>query len=85
MMYTKFLVPVSGHKVDEDLIKAACVIARRSKGKVFVVHVIQVSRALPLDAEVEADTRRGEGILASAEKVAKEVDWKVETRDPAGA
>jgi nucleotide-binding universal stress UspA family protein len=79
MMYTKFLVPVSGHKVDEDIIKAACVIARRSKGKVYVVHVIQVSRALPLDAEVKSDIQKGEGILANAEKIANVMDWKVET------
>jgi nucleotide-binding universal stress UspA family protein len=79
MMFTKFLVPVCGHKVDDDIIKAACVIARRSKGKIYVVHVIQVSRTLPLDAEVEADTRTGEGILANAEKIAGVMDWKVET------
>jgi len=79
MMFTKFLVPVSGHKVDDDIIKAACVIARRSKGKIYVVHVIQVSRTLPLDAEVESDTRTGEGFLANAEKIANVMDWKVET------
>lgn len=79
MMFTKFLVPVSGHKVDEDIVKAACVIARRSKGRVFVVHVIQVSRELPLDAEVKPDIQKGEEILANAEKVASMVDWQVDT------
>ncbi len=79
MMFTKFLVPVSGQKVDEDIVKAACVIARRSKGKVYVVHVIQVSRELPLDAEVKPDIQKGEEILANAEKVASMVDWQVET------
>lgn len=78
-MYAKFLVPVAGQAVDEDIVKSACVIARRSKGKVYIVHVIQVSRTLPLDAEVEVDTKAGEDILAKAEKVADVMDCDAET------
>ena len=78
-MLTKFLVPVSGNKLDEDVVKAACTIARRTKGKLFIVHVIQVSRTLPLDAEVAPDTQRGEDVLAAAEKVANVMDCDAET------
>jgi len=78
-MYTKLLVPVTGKKADDDIVKTACVLARRSKGKVYVVHVIQVSRALPLDAEVQPETQSGESVLANAEKIANIMDCQVET------
>jgi len=79
MKYTKFLVPIAGQEVDEDIVKSACVIARRSKGKVYIVHVIQVSRTLPLDAEIETETEAGEKILAGAEKIADVMDCDAET------
>ena len=78
-MYTKLLVPVTGKKADDDIVRTACVLARRSKGKVYVVHVIQVSRALPLDAEVQPETQSGESVLANAEKIANIMDCQVET------
>ena len=79
MKYMKFLVPVTGKKADDDIIRTACVLSRKSKGKVYVVHVIEVSRALPLDAEVEEETRSGESVLANAEKIADVMDCQVET------
>jgi nucleotide-binding universal stress UspA family protein len=78
-MYTKLLVPVTGKKADDDIVRTACVLARRSKGKVYVVHVIQVSRALPLDAEVQPETQSGESVLANVEKIADVMDCQVET------
>ena len=78
-MYTKLLVPVTGKKADDDIVRTACVLARRSKGKVYVVHVIQVSRALPLNAEVQPETQSGESVLANAEKIADVMDCQVET------
>lgn len=78
-MYTKFLVPVTGRKADDDIVKTACVLARRSKGKVYIVHVIQVSRTLPLDAEVQPETQSGESVLSNAEKIADVIDCQVET------
>ena len=78
-MFTKFLVPVTGKKADDDIVRTACVLARRSKGKVYVVHVIQVSRVLPLDAEVQPETQSGESVLANAEKIADIMDFQVET------
>jgi nucleotide-binding universal stress UspA family protein len=78
-MYTKFLVPVTGKKADDDIVRTACVLSRKSKGKVYVVHVIQVSRALPLDAEVQEETQSGESVLANAEKIADVMDCQVET------
>ena len=75
----KFLVAVNGEKVDEEVVRLACTIARRRKGKVYVVHVIEVNRALPLDAEIESEIQKGEKILARAERIADTLDCEAET------
>jgi len=79
MELPKFLVSVSGEKVDEEVVRLACNIAKRRKGKVYVVHVIEVQRALPLDAEIGSEIQRGEKILAHAERIANTMDCEVET------
>lgn len=79
MEFPKFLVPVSGEKVDEEVIRLACTIAKRRKGKVYVVHVIEVERALPLDVESEPEIQKGEKVLAHAERIADTLDCQVET------
>ncbi|MFQ5987630.1 MAG: universal stress protein [Dehalococcoidia bacterium] len=79
MEIAKILVPVNGERVDEEVIKLACTIAKRRKGKVYVVYVIQVARALPLDAEIEPETQKGEELLKRAERIADELDYQVET------
>jgi nucleotide-binding universal stress UspA family protein len=79
MELPKLLVPVTGGKVDEEVIRLASNIARRRKGKVYVVHVIEVKRSLPLDAEIEPETQNGEKVLAHAERIADTLDCEVET------
>jgi len=79
MEFPKLLVPVSGDKVDEEVITLACTMAKRRKGKVYVVHVIEVKRSLPLDAEIEPEIQNGEKVLAHAERFADTLDYEVET------
>jgi len=56
----------------------ACSIAKKNKGKVFAVHVIEVRRSLPLDAEMPEEAAAGEEILTRAERTAAEVDFRIE-------
>jgi len=80
MEFRNILVPVAGTKADEGAIELACNLAnRKSKGKIFAVHVIPVERSLPLDAEIESEIRRAETILAHIEEIAKEQGCRVET------
>jgi len=79
MGQSKLLVSVTGGKVDEEAIRLACTIARKNKGKVYVVHVIEVKRSLPLDAEMGPEIEKGEKVLAHAETVAGTLDCEVET------
>lgn len=72
------LVPVDGSPASLDAVILACTIARRNKGKVFAVHVIEVRRALPLDAELTPEAEQGERFLAAAERIGGDMDQSVE-------
>ncbi|MEX2228305.1 MAG: universal stress protein [Dehalococcoidia bacterium] len=65
-----FIVPVDGSEAAFHALDVTCEISRRVKGaRVHVVHVIEVPRSLPLDAELAADAQRGETILDRAEQI----------------
>lgn len=79
MEFKKILVPVSGTAVDEEAMRLACQLARKDKGKIWAVYVVAVKRALPLDAEIESETKKAEDILNRVENVAAEEDYHTET------
>jgi len=84
------LVPIDGSSASMRAVALACSIAKRNKGRVYVVHVIEVKRSLPLDAELEPEASEGERILLQAEKAADEQDFEVrgellQARDPGHA
>lgn len=78
MEFKKILVPISGTEVDEETMRLACRLAKRDKGGIWAVYVITVQRTLPLDAEIEPEIQRAEGILDQIEMIAEEEDYKVE-------
>jgi nucleotide-binding universal stress UspA family protein len=79
MKFLRILVPIGGDEADKEAIELACKMAKEAKGKVYVVYIIQVKRSLPLDAELEQETRKAEEVLSHAEEVADEQDYKIET------
>lgn len=79
MQPKKVLVPISGAKADEEAIRLSCRLAKKAGGKIYVTYVIQVDRALPLDAEVKPEIDRAEQVLDQAECIAEEQDYNVET------
>ena len=79
MKFYRILVAVDGGDGDKDAIQLACRLARETKGKVFVVHVIEVKRSLPLNAELQGDAEQGERILRHAQDCADEHDYSIET------
>jgi nucleotide-binding universal stress UspA family protein len=76
--FKSILVPVNGNEASTMAVEFACNIAKRTRGKVHVVHVIEVRRALPLDADLTDEAQRGEDILTEAEAAAKNQDFEVE-------
>jgi len=73
----EILVPVDGSEASLDALALACFLAKRNRGKVYAVYVIEVVRALPLDAELAPEAGRGEEVLTRAEEVAEEMDFEV--------
>src|SRR5438132_14412399 len=73
-----FLVPVDGSTASMRAVEFACRLAKRSKGKVHVVHVIEVRRSLPLDAKLTNEASRGEEILDQAEQAAKKLEFEID-------
>ena len=63
MTIQSVLVPVKGEDYEEQAVRFACILANSSRALVHLIHVITVPRSLPVDAEVESETLKGENIL----------------------
>jgi len=72
------MVPVDGSHASMEAVGLACDIARKNKGKVYVVHVIEVKRTLALDAAMDVEETAGDEVLAAAEGVAKGHGYEAE-------
>jgi nucleotide-binding universal stress UspA family protein len=79
MEFDKILVPVTGTEADDEATRLACRLTKKNKGKIWAVYVITIKRSLPLDAEIEPEIRKAEGILDNIASVAEEEDYEVET------
>lgn len=71
------LVPVDGSQASLEALALACLLAKRNKGRVYAVYVVEVARTLPLDADLSPEARQGEEVLARAEQVADSLDFEV--------
>jgi len=80
MEFHKILVPVAGTEADERAIELADrLLAKKNKGKIYIVHVISIERTLPIDAEIESEIGKAEEILKHMESIAEEQDYNIET------
>lgn len=71
MGLSSVLVAVSGGKCDEEVVRLACELLNSNKGKLYILHIIEVERGIPVDAEISLATARGEEVLNHMEEVAK--------------
>ena len=79
MEFTKILVPVTGTTADDEVMKLACQLVKKSKSKIWVVYVLTVKRTLPLDAELKPDVQKAEEVLDHIATVAEDEGYEVET------
>src|SRR4051794_25282726 len=68
----KILVPVNGNATDAAMLALAAQTAKRTKARVYAIHVIEVRRNLPLDAELVEERDMANQILDGAERTAEE-------------
>jgi nucleotide-binding universal stress UspA family protein len=75
----KILVLVNGNSTDSAMVVLAAQTARRGKGRVYAIHVIEVRRTLPLDADLPEERRHADAVLDRAEQTAEEQGIDIET------
>ena len=71
------LVPIANTPASISAVNIACTVAKARKSKLYVVHVIEVLRTLPLNAELQSEARRGDQVLRRAEEVATQAGYHI--------
>ena len=71
MPNNRVLAVVTDDPSDINTVSRAADIVRDEHGHLYVVYVIKVQRALPLDAEIEDQIARGEQVLHRSERLAR--------------
>lgn len=79
-------VVVDGKKLDNELVRLACIMAKRARRKVHLVHIIEVPRTLPLKATLTKESENADKLLNEAMAIADEAGCEavaevVQTRD----
>ncbi|MPZ14439.1 MAG: universal stress protein [Chloroflexi bacterium] len=75
----RILVAVNGNATDTTIVMLAAHTAKRTKGHIYAIHVIEVRRTLPLDADLPEERQRADGILDTAEHAAEDLGQTLET------
>ena len=65
-------VIVDGKKLDNELVRLACLMAKKAKRKVHLVHIIEVPRTLPLKAVLTKESDNADKLLTTALQIAEE-------------
>ena len=79
MARTNVLLAVSGSQFDVQLVGLGCTLSQRLKGKLYVVHVLEVPRSLPLDANMSEESREADAILTRVEDAASKLKCQLES------
>lgn len=79
-------VIVDGKRLDKELVRLACFMAKRGKRKIHLVHIIEVPRTLPLKATLTKESENADKLLTEAMTIADELGCEaiaevVQTRD----
>ncbi len=65
-------VIIDGRKLDNELVRLACLMAKKAKRKVHLVHIIEVPRTLPLKAVLTKESDNADRLLTAALQLAEE-------------
>ncbi len=65
-------VIVEGKKLDTELVRLACLMAKKAKRKVHLVHIIEVPRTLPLKAVLTEKSEAANKLLSEAIAIAED-------------
>src|SRR5260221_14447696 len=68
-------VIVDGKKLGKELVRLACLMAKRAKRKVHLVHIIEVPRTLPLKTTLTKESEYADNWLTSHIAIPEEATW----------
>ena len=71
MSMSSVLVAVRGERCDDEVVRLGCDLLNSSKGKLYVLSVIEVERGFPEDKDIPSATAKAEEVLQRAEEVVK--------------
>ena len=77
MQINRLLLPLKGEQVDEEAVWLAGTLVKPTGGRVYALYVIEVPRDHPVDADLPAETSRGEAVLHQVEEHLKELKCEV--------
>lgn len=73
-----YLVAVDGGEAGYNALAMAADLAKKHRAHLHLVHVIEVPRALALDADLSSAVREGERVLQRAERIAADYGLSVQ-------
>ncbi len=65
-------VIVDGKRLDNELVRLACMMAKRAKRRVHLVHIIEVPRTLALGANLTKESEHADQLLIEAMAIAED-------------
>jgi nucleotide-binding universal stress UspA family protein len=77
--FRRAVIALAGGTGDARIVKLTCDLARAGRAEVAAVHVVEVSWAVPLDADIAGRSEEAQQILDLAEGVAEESKVRLET------
>jgi nucleotide-binding universal stress UspA family protein len=79
MQVRKILIPVSGEEADDEAIRLACTLGKQHKCEIYVVYVITIQRALPVEMELKPETEKAEQVLAHIKELAEVQSQRIQS------
>lgn len=77
--FRRAVIALAGGPGDARTVKLACELARPAHAELVAVHVVEVSWAQPLDADIAGRSEEAQRILDGAENVAESAKSRLET------
>ncbi len=80
MEFRNILIPVVGTGADKEALDVACkLLDKKAKGKISIIHIIAVERALPIDTEMQNEIQKAENVLEEMENITREYGCDAES------
>ena len=73
------LVPLKGNSTDNEVMRQAALVAKRTRSLIYAVTVVVVRQELALESELPDEVSHSEEVLTRASQIAQEYGAEIET------